>query len=214
MLISRHVWEGINTEAALRLLSGNGIEGLCWESYSPWAAGCCAWGAPRGESMRDSSLPSHPPHPPYGHLLTSSPPHLQSNTARDSPFNSASIWGSHDGFWGPGRPWHTPTPSSPDPYLSCEAHRSVIGSAPSSQGTVTILGSTQTHTSSIIQAALFKWKWSSYHSALISKHTPQEVVHQDCWTSFTSHRSLPYNCKKCLLICDLHLKTDIWWLGW
>lgn len=149
MLISRHVWEVINTEAASRLLSGNGIEGLCWESYSPWAAGCCAWDAPCGESMRDSSLPSHPPHPPYGHLLTSSPPHLQGNTARDSPFNSASIWGSHDGFWGPGRPWHTLTPSSPDPYLSCEAHRSVIGSVPSSQGTLTILGSTQTHTSSV-----------------------------------------------------------------
>ena len=34
-----------------------------------------------------------------------------------------------------------------------------------------------------------------------------------CWTSFTSHRPLPDSCEKCLLICDLLLKTDIWLLG-
>lgn len=68
------------------------------------------------------------------------------------------------------------------------------------------------HTHYLSSSALLTQEQNYRHSLLITEHPGSHGL--ELLNFITSHHFLPYKWKIYLLIYDLHLKTDICWLGW
>lgn len=173
-----------NTEAALRLLSWNWIEVLYWNVTQ--CLGCLLLCVMVPLRERQGRCFTHlPPPPATGTLCPALSPTKQHHPRI---LNSAYVWRPYDSFWGPGIYW------SGSPY------------------SLTMIYRTQTQTPSLGSTVQMEMTFpplcSNPQTHSPGSHGPRLL------SSFTSHCSLPYSCEKCLLISDLHLKTDIWRLGW